>query len=536
MSRAIVALLMLTLVRPVFGADTIDPDRLTDQHVRLAISALVEELYRRKQPEHFWDPAAWTSQQHGSSRQKGGYTALAVLSLLYTGQSYQDPRLKDAIAYLQSCPLEGTYAVAVRAHVWAMLGQKFLPDLERDVRWLMQAFSNTAPGWDYGSNPETNRQDNSLRQYGALGLWEAVKRGARIDPRYWQRLEQAFVASQQPDGGWNYRGDDAPPRGSMTAAGLTVLFITQDLLHSSDYLEPGAHRETPADLALAKGLRWMDEHFSATTHPGRDAKKDFYYYLYGVERVGLASGYKFFGGKDWYRQSAAEIIGRLCQWDAETSTLSVRNEVTRDRQDTEVVKQIAFALMFLSRGRSAVAFNKLDVPGMAWNNRPRDVANLCGWISGILEPTVNWQVVSIETEPDSWLDAPILYLASHEALPFVPTQEQPRRSAAQSPDDERDQTDVQDQPTAAATLSRVDAAQALPRPRRPAVRGERREELPICRLGAPTGNAALSAVRLATTARRSLGLHDPPTRTRSQAEVRSALQRRAGAHRAGAGA
>src|SRR5205814_7896546 len=51
-----------------------------------------------------------------------------------------------------------------------------------------------------------------------------------------------------------------------------------------------------------------------------------------------------------------------------------------------------------------------------WNNRPRDLANLARFTSRELERPVNWQIVSIDRDPDQWSDAPILYVASHAGL------------------------------------------------------------------------------------------------------------------------
>ena len=58
----------------------------------------------------------------------------------------------------------------------------------------------------------------------------------------------------------------------------------------------------PNRRAIARGLQWMDRHFSASENPVR--LRDYYYYMYGVERVGLASGMKHFGGHDWYAEGA----------------------------------------------------------------------------------------------------------------------------------------------------------------------------------------------------------------------------------------
>ena len=404
------------------GSEPVDARSLTDEQVRAAARAIVEELYRRQDPELFWDPPLWDPDRHGQRSQVGGYTPLAVLALLYAGESYQDPRLRDAVRHLESAQLRGTYAVAVRAHVWAQLPQRFRKHLLGDTKWLIGAFQDSVGGWGYEQKPRSRWFDNSLAQYGALGLWEAAKRGVPVTERYWARLERRFLENQYDDGGWNYRGRQ-PVTGSMTAAGLTALFITQDFLHARDALDINAAPASPGEAAIARGLQWMDRHFSATENPGNDAY--LFYYLYGVERVGLASGYKTFGGRDWFREGAAEIIDRLCSRDADTGATMVRARF-RSRASPTQTRQLAFGLMFLSRGRVPVAVNKLMANGVAWNNRPRDAANLTRWLSGETETQLSWQIVGLDGVPQEWLDAPLLYLASHEALPWSPPGGGPR--------------------------------------------------------------------------------------------------------------
>lgn len=394
----------------------ITADNLRDEYVQLAIRAIAEEIHARKSPDRLWEPASYAD--NTARTQAGGYTALVVLSLLYAGETYQSERLKDVIEYLEKTELGGTYAVGIRAHVWAMLPPKFDALLDKDRKWLLSAFSDRAAGWNYEHEPTTSRRDNSITQYGALGLWEAAKRGQRIEPRYWQLMEDRFIAMQLADGGWNYTGDGRST-GSMTTAGLTVLFITQDFLHAQDAARVGAAKESPNQAAINRGLQWMDANFSALTNPGRDL--DYYYYLYGVERVGLASGYKFFAGRDWYREGAAELIRRLCSWDPEAKTMTVHRTLGGNPRAGELrTVDLCFALMFLSRGRVPVAINKLSDPDSTWNNRPRDVANLTWRIADAAEAGLNWQIVSTQAEPEQWLDAPLLYLASHEYPAWIP--------------------------------------------------------------------------------------------------------------------
>ncbi len=396
-------------------------EELNDAHIRLAIRAMVDELYARRDAARFWEPARYESSV--DSGQAGGFTALAVLALLYAGESYQDPRLREAVAYLENLGLNGTYATGVRAHVWGMLPDRFRKQLELDARWLTEAFSERAGGWNYGKEPQTMRRDNSVTQYGALGLWEASKRGVTVPSRLWQLLEQRMMDMQVADGGWNYDGT-GPTTGSMTTAGLAVLFITQDFLHADDYLALGKSKPRRAEQAMTLGLEWMEKNFSATENPGRDT--DFYYYLYGVERVGMASGYKFFAGRDWYREGAAELIRRLCKWEPASAdepgpgTMTMHQRIAgRSRAGGIRTVDLCFALMFLSRGRVPVAINKLECAGVSCNNRPRDVANLTNWISSNTESALNWQIVDMSTPASEWLDAPVLYFASQQALSWA---------------------------------------------------------------------------------------------------------------------
>jgi hypothetical protein len=205
----------------------------------------------------------------------------------------------------------------------------------------------------------------------------------------------------------------------MTAAGLTVLFITQDFLHAheaADIAAAGGRGSTPAQRAIDLGLQWMDRNFSAAENPGKDAH--YFYYLYGVERVGLASGYKFFGPHDWFRAGAAQIINRLCSIDPGDGSVKVRETINAPGKRSRVkIDDLSFGLMFLSRGCVPAAINKLRLDGAAWNNRPRDAANLVAFVSESTETALNWQIVDHAGSPEQWLDAPMLHVASHEALP-----------------------------------------------------------------------------------------------------------------------
>ncbi|MCH7799286.1 MAG: DUF4159 domain-containing protein [Planctomycetes bacterium] len=426
------------------GQGVIRARDLTDQHIGMAIDVLVEELYRQQDPTRFWDP---TNKEIGPKSigfkemvgQRPGWTALTVLALLHAGESYQDPRLGPALKYLKNTESNGTYAIAAKTLVWAMLpSDRFHGALQADARRLMNGFlanvevaeqlaaDNTYTdrripvrgGWDYRcSAHDWFMPDNSNTQFAALALWMANQRGVATERRIWKILEEHFVATQRDDGGWPYRDWYIPPQstGSMTTSGLAVLFITQDLLHARDYVDLRSGEDGEQEKAIARGLDWLGTHFSPKQNPG--GGHYYYYYMYGVERVGLASGWRRFGKHDWFREGAAQVIQNLCIWDPLAGTMSARRLPPRNPRHS-VAHQ--FGLLFLSRGRVPIAINKLRLgDSTRWNNRPRDVANLTRWISDKTEKALNWQILDIDRPAHEWLSAPLVYLATDEVLPWV---------------------------------------------------------------------------------------------------------------------
>ncbi|MCK4623996.1 MAG: hypothetical protein KAV00_01705, partial [Phycisphaerae bacterium] len=327
----------------------------------------------------------------------GGITATRAYALLAAGESPHDPRMKKTLEWLAKVKMRGTYARAMRANVWAMLGRnsQYRRKLAEDVRWLVRSVGGHG-AYNYFPYEKPKRPirklselpkglyDNSNSQIAVLGVWAGTRNNIEVPPRYWRHVEKHWIADQMPDGGWAYRGKKGGSYGSMSAAGLATMFICFDVTHRKKFVKCKAdtdHKE------IARGLKWMDKNFSAIANPHGPGHW-YYYYLYGLERVGLASGYKYFGKKDWYKLCASNLIkrqssngswgGRLC----ETS----------------------FALLFLARGQHPVLFNKLKYPG-SWNCRPRDLANFTRRIFQTFEKEVNWQIIPLIVPVEEWHDA-----------------------------------------------------------------------------------------------------------------------------------
>ncbi len=376
---------------------------VTDEQVGDTIDRMKEYLFYKQDPQTgSWEFRSRSGGLASDALQIGGETALVTLALLISGESAQNPKIARAVKFLREVKMKGLYAVAIRAHVWAHLPPDYIPLLEMDASWLINAANRHKLGlFDYQPIP-SDRVDHSSTQYGMLGLWEASKRGLRIPNKYWERWVLHFINAQRDDGGWTYSSNpDGITTGSMTAAGLTALYVGQQQLYRD--------RKTPdqrVTQAITKGLAWLDQRFEGHNNP--NANEWTYYYLYGIERVALSSGISYLNGKDWYQTGASHIVQKVQEDDS-------------GGIDDEFVST-AFALMFLSRGRVPVWVNKLQIPGQHWNNYPSDLYSLTHYLSNQIEKEVNWQVISVDLPAEDWLIAPVAYLASHQALVFTEKQ------------------------------------------------------------------------------------------------------------------
>ena len=362
------------------------------QRVDAAISAGVKFLMSQLTPE---GPIRNEYPSEGPrSHLHGGQTALAAYALLSAGVDAKTPELQRALKWVAEAEMTGTYAIACRSCAFSAWNTPtVIPALERDAMWLVEAAGKDG-SYSYTSKhgKPGGKADNSNSQFALLGVWAAWQRGIEIPHAYWELIEQYWTNIQLSDGGWNYRTDDTRKSyGSMTAAGLASLFITRDVAGRVGPPRIQAQRQPDP---LARGLKWLGKNFRADSNPNNE--QWWYYWLYSVERVALASGYKYFGDHNWYSEGADRLLA-----------------LQNDRGhwgNTNKPYQTAFAMLFLVRGRYPILINKLKYPGR-WNARPRDAANLTRWLGWTFERPVSWQIVDIDASADDWHDAPILYIS-----------------------------------------------------------------------------------------------------------------------------
>ena len=324
----------------------------------------------------------------------------------------QDPRMAAALERLEKTPAKKTYTLGIRANVWlTAMGKdrRYGKLLRQDVALLIRSGARGRYHYDATGRP-SGGYDNSNSQYGILGVWAGQRATKEVPQGYWMASLRHWHSQQNADGGWPYTAG-SKTRETMTAAGLASLFICYDnlLRDAKAFVECRVDaRARMAQRPIRRGMEWFDRNFEQSLQKQFDPEKKNsgrYYYLYGVERVGLASGYKYFGRADWYKLGTAKL---LAAQGAGGAWLRGRHPVINT----------AFALLFLVRGRNAVLFNKLEFPG-DWNNRPRDLATLTPWISRVFEQTVNWQIINLKVPVSEWHDAPILYITGAQAPKFT---------------------------------------------------------------------------------------------------------------------
>ena len=387
--------------RPTVKQDIPVENGITDAQIGAAISKGVDYLLGK------FSGAELT----GSYEHYEGLDTLTVYALMQAELATHDKRLDihgpfmmDAIEAMKKFPMASdyvTYARALRATALALYDRPQDHWLIReDVNYLLssQERGEFTYNNEFARGSNFSFWDNSNSQYGLLGIWSGSEVGIQVPLDFWRDVRAHWTKYQLKDGEWTYRADQTDPSRSMTLAGIASLFVAQDYLDGSDYGDQVGR--APFQPALDRALKWLESEDNSVIALPQSADFYTYYSLYGLERTGLASGFKFYGDHDWYRQCAAEILA------AQSTDGAWGN--TGDSFDTVV--DTAFSMLFLARGRHPILMNKLRYDG-DWANRPRDAANLARFASAELERPLNWQIVPLSRDWQDWSDSPILYMA-----------------------------------------------------------------------------------------------------------------------------
>jgi hypothetical protein len=188
-------------------------------------------------------------------------------------------------------------------------------------------------GWSYAPGTIPSREgvvyapalpltDLSNTQYAILGLRAAEHAGVEIPLDAWTRALAATLTLQESarsfemprrDGrtgttsaevaGFRYR-TDREVTASMTCAGCAVIQICRTMLGRRIKAQTAAEAARAIDL----GRAWMEAHWNLEENAGSGEPQNYFYYLYGIERVGTLLGLDALGGHAWYSEISEVLL------------------------------------------------------------------------------------------------------------------------------------------------------------------------------------------------------------------------------------
>ncbi|MGH7214408.1 MAG: DUF4159 domain-containing protein [Tepidisphaeraceae bacterium] len=356
--------------------------------------------------QHFW---FWQPTQYG----------LIAWALLSTGQPFQNPQMQEHLNHILSWDTDYPYDLATRLQVLSHLPEKgWEPWVRRDTELVAQAI--TAQGNFSVARTGTARDEfgnNADGAYGVMGLWVGHRRGDVLKPEVWDRIDRywrkAQLTVQNDRAGWGLYTPEAihpsvdknaPPysaSGPMTAVGIMSLSRIDHVLRSEQRLEVG--QGIAPEIRL--GLNWLDKYFSFDDMAG---DTDNVYYMWTIQQLGQATGYRTFNKVDWFRDATSRML----------SSQALNGAWTGPKGEKV---STAFALLYLARARGPLAICKLELDEVRWNNRPADLFNLTEYFSNLFEVPTSWQISDLNQPVYELIESPLLYLATDK--PFTLKQE-----------------------------------------------------------------------------------------------------------------
>jgi len=392
----------------------------TGRQVRAAIFRAVDRLRNLQGPGGRWADYA----------QDGGVTALVTYALLEAGVAPDDRAVEAALQSLRRAPNDYTYVVALKAMAFSAADPtRYREDIQNCAERLV-FFQTATGGWGYGQAvpppPDPNydfglpsakveaerqrvsqRPDASNTQFAILGLAEAERAGARVPLDAWRKADRFLRTTHRPDGGWGYvySGPETVPAkgagengaaepdesyGSSTAVSVASLCLCHDLLAPADTPEAAGERLA----AIDKGLAWIAAHYTLAENPGR-ALAWYYFWLYGLERAGVATGRRMMGGHDWFREGTALLV----------------EGQRADGSWTDRTYHDALCLLFLAKACRPLLVERLQWAGQPRRD-PRDLDHLVRYLGKrIGGEHVAWQALNGDAPLEDWLAAPLVQVA-----------------------------------------------------------------------------------------------------------------------------
>ncbi|MFI4874128.1 MAG: prenyltransferase/squalene oxidase repeat-containing protein, partial [Blastopirellula sp. JB062] len=199
-----------------------------------------------------------------------GGKALVSLALLKAGEKESHPKVQvgiNAATELGKKRPNHVHDNAYDVGLALILLCELDPQTYREpIENLLQYFIETQKaggGWGYLGR---DTGDNSMTQYGALGLWLAQRSGFEVPIPVIEKQCNWVLRCQDPSGAWGYQGNDPGPmahqhvkqteiRLTMVCAALGSLYMGSDLLNLTERRRKMAAEEANKKESLPGFIR-----------------------------------------------------------------------------------------------------------------------------------------------------------------------------------------------------------------------------------------------------------------------------------------
>lgn len=333
---------------------------LTPEQVNAAIEKGAKFLWKHLKTEDL--------DEEGKIKENGE-NILSFLALVHADAQHRIPEFNAAFSEFMSgielqrhAYTDGLICMLVESYK----GSEYFPNMQRSAQYLVEA-QGVKGAWTYtdqsdeitassishsvpsmsGGRPVNNQSDssqnrlkrqkkphpdndgdNSCSQYALLGLNAASRMGVKAPEDTWRTALALHRDRQCEEGGFNYHEGGQGSYGSMTCAGICALAICRYEL---------GEKNPFSDPAIKKAVRWLDKNFSITENPNES--NWYFYYLYGLERVGRILDTEFIGKHEWYPLGAAQLV----------KTQKDDGSWVGEGEEKDPRLATSFALLFLTR-------------------------------------------------------------------------------------------------------------------------------------------------------------------------------------------
>ncbi|MFC1588487.1 hypothetical protein ACFL54_09260, partial [Planctomycetota bacterium] len=154
--------------------------------------------------------------------------------------------------------------------------------------------------------------------------------------------EQSYVpVAQDRARGWAYIRKAEKREEGLVCGGMTTVGICSLIICKAHLVRHASYKAIKERLnqSIFDGFGWLTNNWSVNQNPG--TRRSFYYYLYGLERVGVMGGFDYIGGHNWYHEGARSIVPRQ-----RPDGCWMANQEVNPKD----ILGTCFALLFLKRG------------------------------------------------------------------------------------------------------------------------------------------------------------------------------------------